>query len=265
MNTQTFVALFCLASVWVMALLVAATAVHRALELLRLSSTLKENTREATVVEGAGPDGALGALEVVRAGRALDAKVPTLAWHPRKVSAPSYGGVVESGGLRIQIPSNAGRVWVSDAVLQSALERPAHEDWAQTLAQASTQAAAERTVRAPIRVGDKVFVAGKTVTSGNESRLSPLEGGELVVSHEPPAAWLSKRALWGFGFSVLELLVCAALSALALWTPAYGTVSMVGAVGLVAFFLAVTPLGVSLTEAMRLPDERLPRGFWKAP
>jgi hypothetical protein len=99
--------------------------------------------------------------------------------------------------------------------------------------------------------------------------LGVLWANTLVVA---AAAWKELRTLSALrarrarlrllvvAFIVGELLACAFATRLALWPPVFGRVSTIGGVLCLAFFLAVTPVGVWVRDRCRPPSRAVSQG-----
>lgn len=239
--------IFGLAIVWVNALLIALAAVAEARRLLRERTALGAVTA-GEVARGDGEDGALGVHEVDQVGRALDAPVPTIAWHDRDHTSEIFGGAVKVDGKEVEVDAAGdGEIWPArDRQVDQG--KCSSDDDLDALYKASRSAKGTlRKVRTPIRVGDVVWIA---------------RAGKLISAVEP-RAWYGARARAAFAFVLAELGVCGALTAAALWPPHFGLVSTLGGAGLLLFFVFVQPVGVTVEEGGRAPSRTLLRGEWQ--
>jgi hypothetical protein len=237
------VALF---AVWVAALLCALASVNTARALGRRARALA-GLREGTVTRGDGPEGALAEHRVLQLARALDADPPSLAFSDKGYRGEVFGGEVEVAGVATPLaPHPDLEVW-PDPAKQASAALLASDSEFDALYKDARSKGSPRDVVAWVLPGDRVYF---------------LTSGEAVtfLSATPPLPFLARRRAAHLLFAVTELAVCAALTAVALWPPLFGTVSTVGGVGLLAFFLIVQPLGVAVEEASREPSRAFLRG-----
>jgi hypothetical protein len=239
---------FGLGVVWVNAFLIAAAAWAEARRLLREKNALGD-IKQGKVVRGDGEDGALGVHEIDQVGRAVDAPVPTIAWHDRGHSSEFFGGAVEADGKEIDIKASKGddEIWPARERQIECARCPGDADLDALYKSSRGAKGALRKVRTPIKVGDVVFVARK---------------GKLVSAIEP-RAWYAAKIRAAILFSIAELAVCGALTAVALQQPHFGLISTFGGAGLLLFFVFVQPLGVTVEESNRAPSKTLLRGEWQ--
>jgi hypothetical protein len=244
---QWVLGIFGLAVVWVNALLIALAAFNEARRMMKESAALGD-VKQGKVVRGDGEDGALGVHETDQVGRALDAPVPTIAWHDRSHASEIFGGAVLVGKKEIAIePSKDCEIWPArDRQLEKS--RCPNDGEIDGMWKASRGAkGALRKVRTPIAVGDEVYVAKNGVF------LSAIE----------PRAWYAGRVRAALFFALAELGVCGALTFVAMREPHFGLVSTLGGAGLLLFFVFVQPIGVSVEENARAPSRSFLRGEWQ--
>ena len=248
-----YFALGCVAlfAVWVAALLCALASVNTARALGRRARGLA-GLQEATVTRGDGPGGALAEHRVQQLARALDADPPSLAFSDKNYRGELFGGEVEVAGVTRRLAARSElEVW-PDPERQARCALLGSDAEFDVLYKDARVKGSPRDVVTPVLPGDRVYL------------LSSSEGGDdatvTFLAATPPRAFLARRRAAHLLFAVAELAVCAGLTAVALWPPHFGTVSTVGGVGLLAFFLIVQPLGVAVEEASREPARAFLRG-----
>ena len=239
--------------VWCAALLCAAASVNYARMLGRRARAITTHLREGVVASGLGDGGVLAVHEVEQVGRAMDGDPPAIVFSDKTYRAHVHGGVLEAGGETLEIAplGQSLEVW-PDAITQLAQAKVEGDDDLDALYKdARSSKGAPRTVRVSFSKGKKVY-------------FTTAEKGALTfLSAEDPRPFFSERRRAHALFAFLELAICGGLTALALFPPAFGVVSTVGGVGLLAFFLSVQPIGVSVEEASREPFRRFLRGVHK--
>ena len=212
---------------------------------------------EGTVREGRGPDGVLATHTLEQVGRALDGTPRRIGFWDRSFTGEQFGGTVDVAGTALAIPpapAGTAEVWPRLGARQAPTVG-FEAAWAEAIrAKGWVQQH-----RQQARVGDRVFVIGQLTNSGGAWSA---DAAGLAISFVDPRSFFSRRIAWGVCFIVAELALCAGLTAATLWVPVFGTVSMLGAAGLVAFFLGVTPIGVAYKKACRLPSVAFVRGEW---
>jgi hypothetical protein len=246
MLSREVMGIFCLVVLWTTALLVAASAFQLRGRLAAKGAQLGRGI--VGVVDGAGP---FARASVTQVGRALDpAAHPAIAFHDRAWAGELVGGAVVAAGARVEVaPSARAEIWVDPERFAAAAACGDVAEFDAAWAQAKKAKGWERTVGVTIEKGERVWV---------HAQASP----PLVATFEPHA-WLGARARALVVFAITELFVCGVVTRIAVTPPVFGTVSMLGAVLGIAFFLGVTPLGVKLREATRFPHEARLRGTWE--
>ncbi len=243
MLSQHVMGVACLVVLWSTALLVAGAALQELRDLGVLSRSLRELVSGEIVTEGP-----LAIHEVEQTGHALDVYAPTIVFHDRTTKSRVLGGVVKVGDDTLTLEPSDGEVWVDAKASALAMQDDSTfmDEWA-----ASKKAKGiHRVVRTKLAKGDRVWVARdakSTVT---------------LVSTSDPRAFVSSRRSLVVLFIIAELLTCGACTRLALTEPVFGALSTMGGALCLAFFLAVTPLGVALRDACRPPSRAQVRGTW---
>lgn len=239
-----------LAISWVTALLVALDAFIDVRALRRLLAGWKTSLVEGTV---ASPE--LGALAIEQRVKPLDGATPALGFFER-AHLSSVGGQAQLGGELVTVTAAPDvEVWPAPEALAAAArcDSPATFD---ALAAQVKGKGALRTVRAALRQGQPVWLAGRR------------EGATFVAelaSGFDPRTWVRARLALNFGLVAFDLAWCALGTALALWPPVFGSVSVLGAAVLLGHFLGITPLAVLVREKSKTPAKAALLGEWGRP
>jgi hypothetical protein len=246
--SRELMAAIALAVFWIHALLIAAAA---GLELRELGRLARARVRAGVVASGAGPEAALARNVVAQIGRGKGDGVIHLsdASHRSEV----FGGVIEldDAGERLTLAAGEDRpVWPDPEVraqaAAAALDQPLRE---RALHEARRARGWSRSVEVALRPGDRVFV------------VDPIEPDHPgLISAIDPRRWLTRKRWLLVGFIVGELALASACTALAVWPPLFGPLSMLGAAAALGLFLAVQPVGVAVSDAVRTPDRAYLRG-----
>lgn len=235
---------------WVTALMVALDAFIDVRALRRLLAGWKTTLLEGTV---ASPE--LGSLAIEQRVKHLDGATPALGFFERgHVSA--IAGAVQLGGETVAVTAAPdAEVWPASDALAAAARCESAAAFDALAAQVKGQGAL-RTVRVALRQGQPVWLAG---TRDGSTFVATLAAGF------DPRAWVRARVALNFGLVALDLAWCALGTALALWPPVFGTVSMVGAAVLIGHFLGITPLAVLVREKSKTPAKAALLGEWTRP
>jgi hypothetical protein len=267
MLTYEIMGLLALGIIWVNTLLLAGAALTPLGDLLgRLRRWRNSGLMRATVVEGA-EDGVFARYEVEQTGHkaADDDKRAAIAFHDRAYRSFVYGGRVEVEGeaLEVSLPEAGrdGEVWVSAA--EKAQDAACPDADAFEVAYRSSRKAKgwRRTVRHDVTVGDEVFVHLRR----DGDRLVAPEGGPVVCATFDPRPWCRAKAALVVGFQLLVLVLAGAITYLALYPPLFGTVSTIGGVAGLIYFVTIQPVGVSVRETTLAPPVAALRGSWLRP
>ena len=235
MLSREIMAALCLGVLWVTALLVAGAAWQ---DFRDLRAIVK---RARKMIEGVVKDGDLAEWSVEQTGRATDDDA--IAFHDRTFHCEVFGGRVGDAEIA---PNAKGEVWIDDAAREEAAGCGDVTTYDAAHALARKAKGFARTVRVRVRAGQRVWVIGE---------------GDLVATFDP-RAWASRKSWLVLAFVPIELACCAAATRLALSVPHFGTMSIIGAVACIAFFLGVTPVAVALRESVRRPHEAFLRTIW---
>ena len=260
-----------LAVFWIHTLLIALAAVKDLRELAAMRRGLREldSPREglglirARIVEGAGPEATLARNVVAQVGRGKgDGKVHfSDADHRSEL----HGGLVElASGERLRLDAGPAMVW-PDLDERSRLAAPSSPDHiAEVVPQARRGKGWKREVEVALGPGSEVWIGGRFSQAEAGWRVEPdaALGDRVLVAGIEPRAWLRGRNLLIAAFVFGTLSLAGVCTALALWPPVFGLLSMLGAAAALGFFLGVQPLGVTLNEQVRTPDRAYLRGTW---
>jgi hypothetical protein len=275
MLSREVMGLALLGVLWVTALLLAASAWQDVRDLLRRRRALRllgpgesgEGMIEGEIAEGAGDGGAMAKLVVEQVGRAQDEAARAIAFSDRSYVSSIAGGELAAEGRTLQVAALEGEgaeLWASDEERARAASCPDGAAFDRAWPDAKKARGHVRQVVLGAAKGDKVFVAGRVEKDGDAWKIAPNAAGWLLVSKIDPRAFCAKHASRILLFVVAELAICGVITRVALWQPYFGTVSTIGAVLGLAFFLLATPVGVQLRTAARFPHRAVLRGRWTA-
>jgi hypothetical protein len=246
MLSREVMGIACLFVLWSTALLVAGAALQELRDLGTLARSLRGLVFGEIVSEGE-----LAVHEVEQTGRALDVAEPTIVFHDRGTTSRVLGGALKVGEESIELGASDGAVWVDAKATALAMqdERAFEGDWVES----KKSKGMRRIVRTALAKGDRVWVARDA------------NGAVTLVSSTDPRAFVSSRRWLVVLFIAAELAACGACTRLALSEPVFGTLSTIGGVLCLGFFLAVTPIGVAVRDACRPPSTAFLRGTWRIP
>jgi hypothetical protein len=191
-----------------------------------------------------------------RAGERSDSAV---LFHDRAYRSIVHGGRVRAGGRDLTVDPMDGEVWVAREARELAAACPSEAVFDDAFAAARGAKGYPRTVTCAVEAGTAVWICGRI----QGKRLVPPTAGKLVVATFDPRPWCRRAALLLVTFMLGTLLGASVITALALTAPVFGTVSTIGGVLGLVFFLFVQPLGVSVREAVLVPASAPLRGIWK--
>lgn len=238
---------FCLGVVWLNTLLICAHVLQAWRALGREQDGLRAARAKGELLE---VDAAAPIAEVVirQVGRAITSGGPdTILFTDAERRTGHVGGAAQAAGERITIESApACSVWALDA---PSTRSPSL--FAEAFQAASTNKGLSAELTLSLR--GKLWVRG--TREGDRVRCS------LVSDREPLGVLRADRAK-ALAFVGLSLAVLTACTAVALVRPWFSGWSTLGGALLVAYFLAVQPLGVALRESIALPSSRLVGGRW---
>ncbi len=255
--------LVALAALWVNMCLVAADAWRRRSRLgaqlaeLR-ASRLAGSLVRATIVDGAGEKGVFATSVVEQLGRAMTVPGPRrILFTDRARRSHVAGGTARAGELTISVqPASVSEVWSArESILGSGEDVAAFD---RAWEPASTFKGFSRTLEHRLGPGDEVWLWLE----------APPERGRAsarLVAGEDPELSLARARGPLSAVIVVSLGGLALVTSLALWPPALGHISMLGAVGGLALFLGAPPLGTAARDRALLPSQQRVGGTWQRP
>jgi hypothetical protein len=185
----------------------------------------------------------------------LDSDEPGLVFFDRKHVSHVAGGAVTVGGEQLEVVGAPGaEVWIDAATKDAAAACSSPTEFDSLTKSAQGAGGGLRTVRTSLRAGQAVWLVGEK------------KGGKLevsVVSSFDPRGWAKGRLVGITGLQLLNATWVAAGTVLALWPPAFGLVSIVGAIVLIGHFLGMTALAMTIREKSRSPAIAFLRGSWR--
>lgn len=253
MLTREWMGVLALGILWVNTLLVAGAALQRVARLTRLMRELRGAVRR-----GPAPSATFAAVTVEQVGRYGAGSKRHILWHDKAYGSEIGGGEIAlSGGGSLVVPStSSAMVWLDQARVKSAADERTEKTFDDAYAGARKAKGFGRKITVSVDLGDEVYVA----------KLPGEAGDTWLVASMDPLGWCRGRALViTVAFVPSVLLVAAGITLLALWPPAFGTVSIIGALLGVLYFLLVLPAGTAVRDWARLPHERIIRGAWADP
>ena len=148
---------------------------------------------------------------------------------------------------RSVVDGEPGEVWVTAAAKRDAAACASRETLDSALTQARKAKGYARTVNVEVAAGQTVWTA------------------EGFVSTFDPASWAYRRVALVVAYQLFVLASVAAITFVATYPPVFGTVSTIGGVAGLLWFVLIQPLGVAAQEAVLLPHEAILRGSWTGP
>jgi hypothetical protein len=239
-----------LALSWLTAVLVALDAL---IDVRAVRARLAEWKR--SLVEATVETDALGVHEVEQRVKVFDAPVPTLGFFDRAHTSRLQGGTVRLGDELVEVVAAPhAEVWTSDEARAAAAACSSPAQFDELAARAKATTGALRTVRTPLGRGAKVWLVG--VREGASFKAS-------LAADFDPRTWARTRLVRLFGVMALDVAWVSVGTALALWPPVFGLVSVAGAVVLIGHFLGLTPIAMAVREWVRPPATAFLRGEWR--
>lgn len=196
----------------------------------------------------------LGALAVEQRARTFDDG--GIGFFERgHVSTIATGSVDVAGEVLEVVPAPEAEVWVPHDALVARGACASLAEFSRLLSEAKGKGCL-RTVTVEVSGGARVWIVG--VREGQRLTAS-------LVSTTEPRAEARWRLLLNAGLIVLNLAWVAVGTVLALWQPAFGTVSIIGASVLLGHLLGITPLAIKVRELSKTPARRELLGEWRPP
>ncbi|MEJ7733944.1 MAG: hypothetical protein WKG00_32710 [Polyangiaceae bacterium] len=257
-----------LAILWVNTLLVVGAALQEAARLWRLrvrwgGSGLAGRALVGRVAHAEGPGGALAMHRVEQVGRyaADDGGRRAILFADKSYRGEAFAGVVTTGAGEVRVAPGDAEVWAAPAAIREATRRP-DGGFDGAYADARKARGYDRMVEVPVRAGAEVWLVGALRDAGDGKVLGPGPDGLLLVSAVDPRRLCARKLALVALFVAGVLLAACGCTALALWPPYFGTVSTIGGVLGLAYFLLVQPAGTALRDAVRVPARAAVRGTW---
>lgn len=250
MLSRELMGLGALAILWINTLLIAGAAWKELARILAKKRALEAlGVVKGRVVKGAGAGDVFAVHRIEQTGHgngeAPDRKA--ILFHDKSFASEVFGGAVEVEGKEIEIaPEPKAEVWVAIDALREAGKFPGDAAFDEAFVTAKRAKGYARTVSATIAKGADVWIA---------------KDGSFV-STIAPRTLLNKYALLALVSIVGFFAAVTACTVLALQAPHFGTVSIIGGVLGLAYFITVQPAGTMLRDAVRLPNTAYLRGDW---
>ncbi len=176
--------------------------------------------------------------------RRLDRASPALGFRDRAHESSIAGGLVSFGDERVTLEGAANaEVWTSDDEKNDAARLDAGKFRA-LFDQAKTARGVVRSVRTEVKAGQRVWVVGDR----NGDRFV----ASLVATFDP-RSFLRVRLGAIVRVVLLDVLWVAVGMTLALTTPHFGTLSVVGALLLLFHLIGITPIAMKVRLSCRTP------------
>lgn len=199
---------------------------------------------------------------VSQLGRAITTRGPErILFTDGPQSFEVLGGVVETGEGDLRVAAaqpGLSEVWVAPERAAQAGACPSPDEFDEAFGEASKYKGYSREIEIPIRAGDRVWIIGDR----EGDTVGPSESEPLFVSMVEPFGWAAAKARLLSLFILGALVGLGAVTALALQTPWFGTVSTIGGALAVAYFLGIQPLGTAVRDAVRTPARQPLGGTW---
>lgn len=249
---------------WGNTLLVALATAKQALALVARARRFEGLVRGRVVSQGP-----LAEHEVAQKGRLSATKSMSIVFHDCGFASRSLGGVIETeAGTRFAVAKGPAEVWVTEHAVKEAQRCTGAEAFEEAYASARKVKGWTRSVVTAVEPGTEVFVSGRVTAAkdGAPATIAPGEHG-LLVSTFDPRTWIRARALAALaGFIPAISAGALGCTLLALTEPVLeGTMSKIGGLAGLVFFLLVLPAGTAVRDWLRTPDRRFVRGRWEHP
>jgi hypothetical protein len=265
MLTRELMGWLALGILWINTLLVVGAAFAPMRELLgRLALARRHGVWRGRAIRDANSDDVVAWHAVDQVGRkaADDHGRRAILFHDRGFASGMAGGRIEVDGVELSLPAlddDSCEVWVERGDQQRVGACPSAERFDDALRAASKAKGFVRELRTELSDGAELWV----VAAKSGAELCKPEEGKLLVASFDPRPWLRRRVALAFGFQLAMIAIAAVVSWLVLTPPIFGTISTIGGVlGLAFFLLILQPGGVALRDAIRLPSLAFVRGSW---
>jgi hypothetical protein len=250
---REFMAAACLGIVWINTGLIVAHGLGDLRRIVRLGRRLAGTVGRFTVDDSDGG----AAFRLIQAGRTRGDG--SIYFHDRASECSLSGSArAELRQGTVPLAKDPGTLWVwpTDEEIQAATECRSQADYDALATPALHARGAERVAVVRLNQGS---IAGGRVTDG---ALCGDPEHPIIISSRDPRRQLRLLVLRAAVVLTGILVSAFALTALCFVGPAFGLVSMLGALGLFLYFLLVQPVGVWLSESVRWPHEAPRGGVW---
>ena len=260
MLSQSLMGLFALGILWVNTLLVVGAAYGVLRGLLRRLSRATAHLTTGEVID----DGPVASHTVEQVGRRAsdDRARKAILFHDRAYLSRIHGGSIRTDdGTPLTLAEAEGNrveVWLEHAELEELASCRDHDVFDEAYASASKARGYCREVTAHIAFGDQVWIVGRE----RDGIIEPLADGSLLIATFDPRELCRRKAFMLLAFIFAVIGAAALCSYLALYPPIFGTVSIIGGVLGLVFFLLVQPAGVLARDAALTPNRAHLRGEW---
>jgi len=264
MLTQEIMGLLALGILWLNGLLVLAVALKQLAAVLRMRARFRRARAEGRLVEGVVKgDAPIAVRRVEQLGRARTDKgsQKIILFTDGAQSFEVLGGILETASGEVEVapaPGDRAEVWVAPRRAEEAAACPSEDAFDDAWGDARKYKGHRRDLAVDVRGGDRVWVVG----ARDGDRVVAPEGAPLLLSMVEPFGWAGAKASLIGGFVLAAAVGLAAVSALAMWPPWFGTVSTIGGALCVAYFLGIQPLGTAVRDAVRTPARQPINGTW---
>jgi hypothetical protein len=266
--TREIMGLLALWILWLNAGLVFAVALRQLGNVRALRRRVVDAMRRGELVTGTAEptEGDRFAVRrVAQTGRAITTKGPDrILFTDGPQSFEVIGGAVRTADGSVKVASALpvlSEVWVDTARAADATGCGGAQEFDEAWKKANTSKGLTRDVDIEVRAGDRVWVMGAREEGGLVAR----EDAPLIVSMVDPVAFCASRARLLLLFIGVGILALVGVTVLALWSPHFGTVSTLGGVLGVAYFLGIQPLGTAVRDAVKTPARRQVGALWQRP
>jgi hypothetical protein len=260
MLSRELMGVLALGILWLNTLLVVGAAWGALRELLKRLRSMR-----ALGVLEVSSDEVIATHRVMQVGRRAsdDADRKAILFHDRDYESVVHGGLVRAldsercGDAEWRIAaSERAEVWVQHDEQERAGACESAERFDEAYRMSGKARGFERQVDTALR--GRVWIVGQR---NNDSIVAP-DDAPLLLSSFEPARWCRIKVAWMIAFILATLVLCAAITWLALYPPVFGTVSIAGAALGLVFFLLVQPAGTAVRDAVRVPSRAILRGSW---
>jgi hypothetical protein len=243
-------------SLWANSLLILAMAFKQLRALQRLKTRFTDGKDRGTLIYGEAentPDGVLATRTVNQTGRAVTSGSPgQIVFADGEQGFTMYGGSIRLGTdelVDLDASANEIEIWHSPERISTTLGCQDLETFDEAHAAASRFRGFQRDLTFSVLEGDSLWVLGER----SEGRVCAPKHGPLILSMVDPGQWVRQQIRWVWAFLLGASSTLIVVSVIALLPPIFGTLSTLGMVLCLAYFLAVQPVGTALRDRIRPP------------